>query len=177
MKLQSLTFSILCLFFMLSCSSDDDNNTTIDANYLLAEWNLTEMHSEEGKLTITALGQSTSSSIETTGKDYDMQWLFSQEPNKFNIDGTFTTVTVTQGEDGPESEEDISDGLDSPYDWKLEGDSLILSKDGVDITYTIKKLDENSLIISYPFESSIDLSITKIDITATYFFSLEKVVK
>src|SRR5690606_22048979 len=95
MKIIKLSFLLLLLVFV-SFSKDDDGGSNIDPDVSLAgPWEFVDLNTNKGKMKITSEGTSIEASFKITGKDYDYQSVFTEEPNYVTSSGSFTMIITT----------------------------------------------------------------------------------
>lgn len=150
MKIIKWSFLLLLITFV-SCSKDDDGGSNIDPNVSLAgPWEFVDLNTDKGKMKITSEGTSIEASFKITGKDYDYQAVFTEEPNYVTSAGSFIMVLTVSilGETNTEEQliedyGDENDGLTGA--WSIEGNKLVVTNDDEQSTYTITELTENRL--------------------------------
>src|SRR5690606_34579698 len=148
MKIFKLSF-VLMLIAFVSCSKDDDGGINIDPNVSLAgPWEFVDLNTNKGKMKITSEGTSIEASFKITGKDYDYQSVFTEEPNYVTSAGSFIMVITTTILNKTDTEEQLiedygDNGLNGA--WNIEGNKLVITNDDEQSTYTITELTENRL--------------------------------
>lgn len=149
MKIIKWSFLFL-LFTFISCSKDDDGGTNIDPNVNIAgQWGLVDINTNKGKMKITSEGTSIEASFKISGKDYDYQAVFTEEPNYVTSTGSFIMVLAFTVLNETNTEEELvehygEDGI-LTGEWNIEGNKLIVTNDNEQSTYTITELTENRL--------------------------------
>ncbi len=184
MKKFALLLFLASTTIFVSCSSDDDNSTEIDQSLLPGEWNLTEIRSEDGKITATVSGIPLSGDYSVTGKDFTAKATFTastaeNEPNTVIGSGGFTIVaTVTiPTQDAIEEERTVPEFIDSAAEWTLEGNTLTITAQGESVAYVITSLSPQSMTLRFSLDEEItipELDNIEAKITGEQFFVLTK---
>lgn len=146
------------LLVFVSCSKDDDGGSNIDPNVSLAgPWEFVDLNTNKGKMKITSEGTSIEASFKITGKDYDYQSVFTEEPNYVTSSGSFTMIITTTILNQTNTQEQLiedygDDNFGLAGAWNIEGNKFIITNDDEQATYTIIELTENR------FKFQMDLS-------------------
>ncbi|TSE09921.1 hypothetical protein FOF46_06350 [Aquimarina algiphila] len=166
------------LFF--SCSSDDDAPTEVDQNLIPGEWNLTEVKSENGKVSATIQNIPVSGDFTLTGKDYTAKATFTEtsatdEPNTFVSSGGFTAVATISipTQDPIEYEEPIPDFIGTG-EWKTEGNILTTTVAGEEESFEIVSLTAETMTLKITINEDIERQGITFAVTGDQIFTLTK---
>lgn len=166
------------LFF--SCSSDDDTSTEIDQNLISGEWNLTEIKSENGKVSTTIENIPVTGDLTLTGKEYTANVTFTEtsatdEPNTFVSSGGFTAVaSITIPTQDPIEYEEVIPDFIGAGEWKTEGNTLITTIDGEEESFEIVVLTAETMTLRVAVNETIELQGITFDVTGNQIFVLTK---
>lgn len=145
MKIFKLTLIALFVATITSCSSDDDNSSTISAG-ITGTWQ-GESFDYSGSTTTEILGESITADFVAETENIDYTLTFSENPNEVVADGSYdvvltTTVagqTTTQAVPG-------TDFLNSGS-WDLTNTTLTFMVDGETSEATVQTLTDNLLVL------------------------------
>lgn len=172
---------ILLLFLastsaFISCGSDDDASIEIDESLIPGDWDLTALSVENGKTTTEAQGQSASIDYTTVGKDFTMETTFidSTDPKTYTSSGGYTAV-ITQNLLGQETtqEQTITDFLGSG-EWRVEGNMLITTTDGVEQASQITALNSETMSLKIEINESLEIAGASVTTTGTLNYTLTR---
>jgi len=151
----SLLFSVLILF--ISCTSSDDTiivDTSASASDLVGTWKLTE-ESQKGTISTTFNNIPVNGDITSTGKNLNTQIIFTENPNNFTANGSYTDVIkfsiVGQSMAQQEVTIPISDFINQGS-WSLNQGILTTTQNNEQLDVRIVELTSNSLIIEIDIE-------------------------
>lgn len=165
------------LFF--SCSSDDDSPIAIDQALIPGEWDLTEVKSEDGKVTTTIENIPVSGDYSISGKDYTAEASFTEssntnEPNTFTSSGGFTIVaTISIPTQSIDYEQVVPDFIGAG-EWKVEGTRLITTVAGTDKSFDIITLNAQTMSLRVDIEETVEQQGFTFSVTGSQIFTLTK---
>jgi len=173
---------ILLLFLasttvFVSCGSDDDTvSIEVDESLIAGDWNLTALSVDNGRTTTVAEGQSASIDYTTVGKDFTLETTFndSTNPKTYISSGGYTAV-ITQTFLGQTTtqEQPISDFLESG-EWRVEGNMLITTTNGVEQAAEITILNSETLSFKIEINESLELPGASVTTTGTLVSTLTR---
>lgn len=149
--MKTIKIIILMLSFVtfVSCSKDDDSlNIDPDVN-IAGVWEMVN-YDLNSKYTFSYEGENGTFDYSVTGKDYDYQVIFTENPNYVTSSGGYTSVITTSllGEKNTQevytSSEDFENGMIGGT-WRIEGNKLITIVDEVETSMDIKELIQNRI--------------------------------
>ena len=114
------------LIFLVACETEQTFIDVSEAD-LVGTWNLTKQSVEDGSFTVSAQGQTLTADYSASTKNIDFRFTFSKDPNKLNLDGTYTLTTTASFLGQTETDEqNIDTNLlpMQPVDWTVNGNSL-----------------------------------------------------
>ncbi len=183
MKKLNLFLFLVATALFISCSSDDDAPFTADESLIPGEWNLTEVRSEDGKISATIQGIPVTGDYSVSGKDYTASVTFAtgaseNDPNTLSSTGGFTLVaTVTLPTQDPVEVEEVVPSVIGSGEWTVEGNILTTIIQGETLTYEIVGLTEQTMTLKVAIdeETTIEqLNNLSVTITGSQFFVLTK---
>ncbi|MDY8136527.1 lipocalin family protein [Aquimarina sp. 2201CG5-10] len=162
----------------ISCSNDDDDTIVIDESLIPGEWSLTEIRSEDGRVTTTIQGVPVSGSYDLTGKDYTAQVTFTEvsgtDPNTFTSSGGFTLVaTVSIPTQSIDYEEAIPDFIGNG-EWSVEGNTLTTSAQGQEQSFEIIALSAQTMSLKATIDETVEQQGFTFEATGSQIFTLTK---
>lgn len=166
-----ITLFSITLFFA-SCSSSDDA-PQVNSKDLLGTWNLTEV-TTEGTTKSTGNGVTIESTYTSLGKDYNAKLIFSENPNKFQSSGSYTSV-VTTTTLGQESTINVPiNNIIGAGDWEITGNTLNTSGYGDDASAEILELNESTLKLKILLDKEFTFNGVSQKTTGIVFYTLTK---
>ncbi len=181
MKKLALLLFLTSTILLISCSSDDDAPFVVDESLIPGEWTLTEIKSENGKITATVGVVPVSGDYSVTGKDYTAKATFTEstvenEPNTVVSSGGFTVVaTVTIPMQDPVTEErPVPEFISNTAEWTVNGNSLTIKTEVETISYEITALSAQSMTIKVTLDEEETFQGIDFKISGDQFFTLTK---
>ncbi len=145
MKKLLLLFISTLLF--ISCSDESDNNVDVNQSDLVGTWNLTKL---EGFNKADVKSGVFSTNIDNTffGKDYNFTFNFTENPNNYYTDGSFTLVTIDKDDQTTEISSNTAGNLVSG-EWKIENNKLVITNKTTQASteFTIDSFETNKLTL------------------------------
>lgn len=179
-----IAFSIL----FISCSKDENSETPLTEESIVGTWNLTELYSENTKLTATtSIGVPVNADVIITSKDYmNATTTFSSDPNESFSEGSFVLVTeISALGQNQSNEQTITGDPTMKSDWSLTGNTLNFTlQNGVtsnEVNAEVIVFNESTLKLKVPISEDIDLpsnalgvTISNANITGELFITYSK---
>lgn len=170
---------ILLLFtaavFLISCSSDD-NIFSGSSSDIVGTWDLTLIKSE-GNVEITLNGITESSTENSEGKDYNVTYVFSENPNSVKTSGTYTNViTYTTNGNISTSEEVINmDDNTGSQTWSLNTNTLVITdSSGEVVSLDIIEFTDNKLRLKSTIDETENDNGLIIKVNLVIYITLER---
>lgn len=164
--------------FLSSCESNDNPTINITAADLVGSWNLTKQTIEDGSLSITASGQTLTANYSAYAKDIDFKYVFSENPNKLNLQGKYTFVATASFLGQTQDEEQEIDTNLLPItetDWSLNGTSITISDDnGLPTVLNVIEFSTNNLVLQGEINETETDNGETVTIKALITMELEK---
>lgn len=165
-----LVFSLLCI----SCNEQENTQTPITEEGIAGKWNLTELYSENAKLTATtSVGIPVTADVSITAKNFmNATTTFSINPNESYSDGSFVLATEISALGQVETNETTITGDPTiKIDWSLSGNTLNFTlQNGVtsnEVSAEVILLDENTLKLKVAVSEDIELPSNSFNIDIT----------
>ncbi|WP_160114568.1 lipocalin family protein [Aquimarina sp. AU474] len=183
MKKLNLLLFLVTSTLLISCGNDDDAPFVADESLIPGEWNLTEVKSEDGKISATIEGIPVTGDYSVSGKDYTASVTFTastadNEPNTLSSTGGFTLVaTVTLPTQDPVEVEEVVPSVIGTGEWTVDGNTLTTTVQGEMLKYEIVELNEQTMTLKVAIdeETTIEqLNNLSVTITGSQFFVLTK---
>ena len=163
--------------FLTACESNENINISITSADLIGTWNVTSQTVES---TNTVTSQGTSATYQTSGygKDYNLTYTFSEDPNILKTQGGYTFVVTTNlpGQPATTQETPITtvDGLDSGS-WSLNDTTItVTDNNNQSSIIQVTSFTGNVLKLKISVDQEQDLFGTNIKIVGESFVTLEK---
>ena len=127
--MKKILFALTFLFF-ISCADNEENIDATTSDFV-GTWNLTSFNGlAEGTTTGTFDNIVYTASNQSYGKDFDMTFTFSENPNEYTSNGSFTSVVEYEDSNsgGPQINEDLitaEKSFDSGT-WSIDNDKFFL---------------------------------------------------
>ncbi|MCK8522291.1 lipocalin family protein [Aquimarina sp. D1M17] len=182
MKKLSLLLCLITASLFVGCSSDDDT-PVIDQSSIPGTWNLTDVRSENGKVSATIQGVPVSGDYSVDGKDYDASITFTEgtsenDANTVAATGGFTLVaTVTIPTQDPVEVEETIPSVIGSGEWTVDGNTLTTTVQGETQNYEIVELTGTSMTLKIEIDETRtieQLGNIEAAITGEQFFVLTK---
>ncbi|WP_438422252.1 hypothetical protein [Aquimarina macrocephali] len=179
MKRFAMFLFLASTLLFVSCNDDDDSPIEIDQSLIPGEWNLTEVKSENGKVTATIENIPVSGGYSLSGKDYTAEATFTKaseadKPNTFLSSGGFTLVAkITIPTQSIDYEEAIPDFIGAG-DWKIDGTKLITTVANKDVSFDIIALTAQTLSIKKDIKETVEQQGITFEVTGSQIFTLTK---
>lgn len=125
--MKSKFFLLLLLgMFLFSCDDDDSTSSSSTSNDLIGNWEMIGMN-YNGTSTSNVSGQSFVTNFRGVGKDFDYTMEFTENPNEFSAEGTYT-IALEYIFSGQNFTQDVPVQVNSTRgDWSLDGMTLTTS--------------------------------------------------
>ncbi len=148
--------ALICLLSIsiVSCSSDDDNNTA--TNQLLGDWRM-DAYTYEGVSTTTNQYGTVTSDYTGEAINIDFLMTFAEDPNtvtgagSYDIRLTTTTLGQTIVQEVPATQGFFS----ATGEWSRSGNTITMSNQGQDQEYLIEELSDSKLTLSSSASTSV----------------------
>ncbi|EZH74532.1 hypothetical protein ATO12_12240 [Aquimarina atlantica] len=172
----------LCLastLLFVSCNNDDDSPIEIDQSLIPGEWSLSDVKSENGKVTATIENIPVNGSYSISGKDYTAEATFTEvsdtdKPNTFTSTGGFTLVAkITIPTQSIDYEESIPDFIGAG-EWKIDGTKLITTVAEKDASFDIIALTAQTMSIKKDIKETVEQQGITFEVTGSQIFTLTK---
>lgn len=165
--------------FITACESNDNDNVNITSADLIGTWNLKSQTIEDGSISMTNNGQNLSINYSAISKNIDFTFSFSENPNKLNLQGSYTFVTTASLFGQTEVEEqEINTDLSpiSSVDWSLTGGNTITITENGELPaiLNIEEFSANYMKLKGEIDETITESGETVKTKATIFIELEK---
>ncbi|WP_228851910.1 lipocalin family protein [Aegicerativicinus sediminis] len=155
MKYFAILMSFIISGILVSCSSDDGNNSKITSS-IEGEWTASDLD-YSGTTTFVFNGETIN--VDFVGEAYDMNntLVFNSNPNTVISSGYYSIELTFKmlGEEYTETAEDLEFLEDGT--WSLSGDKLTVINGDESTVMLIKELTEHRLILIIEEEEIIDL--------------------
>ena len=167
---------LIYTILLFSCNNNTQQieNTISEADFI-GLWKLTELYTENGKVEGLINGFSVSGDAAVTGKNYNAQANFTNNPNKVTPTGDLTleiTVTVLGI---PQTQEQTLDQIPNINgDWSYQDKILTISRDNIINSFTIVSINNTVLKLQSLFEENIEIQGNQAKVTGDLFITLEK---
>ena len=172
MKKINYLLAILLITFATSCSKDDDK--TVQNQDILGVWNMTGVHCNDGVTTTESAGGEISSEYTFYGTDINATATFSENPNEFLSQGTYTEVLTTY----INGVEFSSDEYILPYStigtWSINGNVLAISSNMGTLDAEIIELSSTVLKFKHELYNQETLNGMTITQSATTYYEFSK---
>jgi hypothetical protein len=169
--LSTLTFFTLVF---TSCSDDNDDGVEATNASFVGVWNLTAVETTNGTSTTSFDGESIVTEFESIGKDFDATVLFSENPNTFLSEGSYTTVLTTSFMGETSTEEQEGENFFDASEWRAEGNMLYFGSGDEEEVFIITSLTDTEINLRYELNTSQDFFGADFNIVATYYMTLTK---
>lgn len=172
-----LFLAITSLF--LSCKNDDDSPIVVDASLVPGEWSLSEIKSEDGKVTTTIENVPISGNYSITGKDYTAKITFTEvsdtnKSNTFVSSGGFTVIaTIKIPTQSIDYEQVVPDFLGAG-EWKVEDTKLFTTVAGKEKSFEIIDLTDKTMRIKTDIKETVEQEGFTFEVTGSQIFTLTK---
>lgn len=174
MKKSALLFVLTFSLFFISCSNNEVTTSNINETDLVGDWRLTDMHSENGKMSGSINGVPVSVSYSIKGKNYNINTTFKQNPNTVTSNGTITFVTEYSVLGQSHTEEANGDSPVSEGKWTLDKTTLTVKNDQGESTANIVSYDGTNLVLKQSIDRSITQGTQNLQVTGDMFITLSK---
>lgn len=173
---------LLCLattLLFVSCNNDDDAPIEIDQSLIPGEWSLTEVKSENGKVTATIENIPVNGDYSISGKDYTAEAIFTEvsdatKPNTFVSSGGFTLVAkITIPTQSIDYEESIPNFIGAG-EWKIDGTKLITIVAEKEVSFDIIALTAQTMSIKKDIKETVEQQGIAFEVTGSQIFTLTK---
>jgi len=163
-------FSVTLLF--ISCKSDE-SVLQVENSQILGLWKLTEL-TEDGTTTTTSQGISISATFTTYAKNIDAELNFTENPNKFDSSGSYTSVVTTEilGQQTVQ-EVPINDFIGTG-DWEINGNTITVTSYGEVNTAEVLELNESKLKLKILYNREFSAADTDIKTDIEVYYTLTK---
>ena len=164
---------------LLSCKNDDDSPIIVDASLVPGEWDLSEIKSENGKVSTTIENVPISGNYSITGKDYTAKVTFTEvsdtnKPNTFVSSGGFTIVaTIKIPTQSIDYEQVVPDFLGTG-EWKVEGTKLTTTVAGKQKSFEIIALTNKTMSLKTDIQETVEQEGFTFEVTGSQIFTLTK---
>ncbi|WP_103072458.1 lipocalin family protein [Aquimarina sediminis] len=179
MKKIAMLLFLASTSMFLSCNSDDDSPIQIDQSLIPGEWCLTEIKSENGKVSATIENIPVKGDYSLSGKDYTAKVTFTEAsdpdlPNTFVSSGGFTLVaTIKIPTQSIDHEEIVPDFIGSG-EWKVEGSKLITTVGGKEESFEITVLNSQTLSLKKDIDETVEQEGITFNVSGSQIFTLTK---
>lgn len=136
--MKTLSRLFIALFItttFIGCSSDDDGGNDTSAS-LVGTWNITSLV-YGGENTFEVLGESSSSSFQGVGQNFDASVIFTENPNEFVSSGSYDVVLDFEVEGVSETTTTSIDNFQSEGSWERNGSILSFEGSLVEVDTTV----------------------------------------
>lgn len=174
MKKCSLLLFLAITTLFISCEKESTNENVVDQESIIGTWALKGYDVENGKTSATIEGVPIASDFTITGKNFDTEVVFSDNPKTFMGEGSFTAVITTtyEGESNV-AEKQINNFIGSG-EWLVENSTLTANSNGIEIAYKITSLDAQTLVLEQELTYAQNVMGTIITTSGTYVYTLER---
>lgn len=140
MKLQVKFCLLGILFFAFSSCSKDENN--INSGSIIGQWRMTDIHIDDGVSETTFLGQTINATFNSHGTDYNTTTTFTENPNEFSSEGSYTVITnlIILGQ--TTSDTSVVDAYTGTGTWSINGNKMTQIFAGDTSTFDILELSD-----------------------------------
>ncbi|WP_299123159.1 hypothetical protein [uncultured Tenacibaculum sp.] len=177
MKKAAIYLTLFISLFITSCSINDNTpDVNITESDLIGDWKITNVYTENGKVSLNANGTTVSGDYSATGKDYNINMSFTDSPKKVSTSGSITIVaTVTIAGQTQTQEESSGEIPNTTGEWSLKNNILTVKGTQETGELTIVKFENNSLVLKQALKASQSLgSLLNIKVTGEQYISLKK---
>lgn len=156
MKKASLFIFFISIIFT-SCSKEEAKENQITNNNLVGNWKVTNVTSENGKISGSVAGVPLNIGFSATGKDYSMVITFSDNPKKITNTGSFTLVsTITILTKTEKIEQKISNIPAINGNWNIENNILTTIQNGKKANINIVSYNNSEIVFKYSMSESME---------------------
>ncbi|PKV49622.1 lipocalin-like protein [Aquimarina sp. MAR_2010_214] len=179
MKRFAMLLFLASTSLFVSCNSDDDSPIEINQSLIPGEWDLTEVKSENGKVTATIENIPVSGDYSLSGKDYTAKATFTEvseadKPNTFVSSGGFTLIAkITIPTQSIDYEQAIPDFIGSG-EWKVDGTKLITTVANKEVSFDIIALTAQTMSIKKDIKETVEQQGISFEVTGSQIFTLTK---
>lgn len=179
MKKNVLLLFIATTSLFLSCKKDDDSSINADASLVPGEWSLSEIKSENGKVSTTIENIPVSGNYFITGKDYTAKITFTEfsdtnKPNTFVGSGGFTVIATIKIPTQSIDYEQIVPNFLGVGEWKVENTRLITTVAGKNKSFEIITLTDKTMRIKTDIKETVEQKGFTFEVTGDQIFTLTK---
>lgn len=185
MNLKKHLLFVVAMLFLTSCSNDENQTPKgPTSSNLIGVWNVTEVHSENGKLKgeydFNGTKIPINTEIDVKGKDYDMTVLFGEDPKKISNSGSFNvTIKIKLPLVGEKTfEQKVREIPATNGDWKVENNQLVTTLNGETTKIEISSFNNSSITFKYDLEKvtkdKLSSLLTGSKIEGSLFVTLHK---
>ena len=176
MKNKILLFAFAFSLLFISCSDNEDPSSTLTNSDIVGTWNVTAQTLDLNSI-IDASGQTITFTTTSYGKDFNMTYVFSENPNNVIVQGSFTSVITTSILGQTQTQEIPVNSVDnlSAGTWSLTNNLLTnVSTNGETSVGEIIEHNANLLKIKVDIDYTESDSGTTTTFNGTMFLTLEK---
>jgi hypothetical protein len=180
MKRFAMFLFIVSTSLFISCNdNDDDSPIEIDQSLVPGEWNLTDIKSENGKVTTTIENIPLSGNYSLSGKDYTAEATFTEvsdadKPNTFVSSGGFTVVAKIAIPTKTIDYEQVIPDFIGAGNWKIDGNKLITTVADNDVSFDITALTETTMSIKKDIKETVEQQGITFEVSGSQIFTLTK---
>ncbi len=174
MKKTALVLFIGITSIFISCEKESTNPESDSQNSLTEEnivgtWNVTGYLLENGSVTASLDGESSSSSFSSIGKDYDMTVTFNNDPKTSVSNGSYTIVNTSIFEGDPETyvtEQTASTAFQSSV-WNIEDERFYFVSSSKETEVMIPEFSSSKFVMVIELDENVVDPSTGVTISTT----------
>lgn len=177
MKKTAIYLALFISLFITSCSVNDNTpNVNITESDLIGDWKITNIYTENGKVSLNANGTTVSGTYSATGKDYKINMSFTDTPKKVSTSGSVTIVATTTIAGQTQTQEQASGEVpNTTGEWSLNNNILTVKGTQETGELTIVKFENNTIVLKQALKATQSLgSLLNIKVTGSYYITLTK---
>ena len=145
---------LVALFIGISMGCKKDDEVNPDA--INGTWNLYELRGEDGVSTTTLFGEVFTYEYKFYGEDFDATTTFTESPNTFESEGTYTAVTITDVNGVIDTTFTPLAAFDEGGTWFIEGNTFHQVLLGDTTEFEILELNDDK----FRLRNDLDISFT-----------------
>lgn len=171
-KLLTPILLLLTICFLISCDKDDENSS----GSLTGTWKMTDIHADDGVNTtfVGFLGQEIIYTYTFHGKDYATTTTFTENPNEFTSQGSYTVVTTVDLAGSITTTENPVNAFAGTGTWSINGNTLTQDFGGQVSEFEILEFTKSKLRIKEDLDVEFDDNGNHVHNTATVYSTFEK---
>ncbi len=171
-----LSLFVITISLFLSCSSNEDPVVSVSSDDIIGTWNLIDQTSDGTVKVSSANNPTVTAATSSVGKDFDLTFSFSENPNSVVIKGSYTlvvTATVLGQSNTQEEVVDSISGLDTG-EWSVKDNILSITSDGTTSEATIEEFSGDIMKLKTIIDASETVDGITTTVLQTIYFTLQK---